>query len=386
VKYIFPAVDTQTFDALHDCPEPQLPQLAERPVPQLSTSVTVPQLVPSREQNAALLSGVQVHTLDALHDWPEPQLPQLVLRAALQLSVPLTVPQFLPSREQNAALLSGEQLHTLVASQLCGEVQLPHPAVRAAPQLSVPLTLPQFLPSRAQKAASVSAVQPQTLDAPQTWGDAQLPHDAVRGELQLSVPITVPQFLPSREQNAPSVSGEHEVHWPAALHWLEAAQLPQLALRLTPQLSTAVKLPHARPAWAHSVASDSGEQLMHVPASVQVWLPAHAVHAAPPVPQALSLCDAYGTQESPSQQPLAQVVASQWGTMHAPFAQPLGHAVSAYEYAQRPVVPSQTPIICQTRSVLPTQAGAGGTVQLTPAHGLSRQWLSEQVHETSTCE
>jgi hypothetical protein len=207
----------------------------------------------------------------------------------------------------------------------------------------------------------------------------------VRGELQLSVPLTVPQFLPSRAQNAGSFSGAHEVHWPAALHWLEAAQLPQPTVRLTPQLSVAVKLPHVRPAWAQSVASDSGEQLRHVPASVQVWLPAHAAQAAPAVPHALLLCDAYGTHESPSQQPLAQLLASQWGTMQAPFVQPLGHDESAYEYAQRPVAPSQTPIDCHTRSVLPTQAGAGGTVQFTPAHGLSRQWLSEHVHETSTC-
>jgi hypothetical protein len=270
-----------------------------------------------------------MQTFEALQLVPDPQLPQLALREAPQLSVPLTVPQVFPNRLQNDALLSGAQLQTLVASQLCGEVQLPQDALREAPQLSVPLTVPQFLPRPAQKAASVSAVQPQTFDAPQVWGDAQLPHDAVRGELQLSVPLTVPQFVPSRLQNAASLSGEQEVHWPALLHWLEAAQVPQVTLRLTPQLSTAVRLPHARPACAQRVASDSGVQLEQTPASVHDWPDGHALHAAPPVPHALSLCEANGTQASPSQQPLAQVVASQWTVMHAAFEQPLGQGVSA---------------------------------------------------------
>ena len=48
---------------------------------------------------------------------------------------------------------------------------------------------------------------------------------------------------------------------------------------------------------------------------------------------------------SPAQQPPAQLAALQpeVSVLHWPALQPFGHAVSTYEYAQRPLVPSHTP-------------------------------------------
>jgi hypothetical protein len=151
-----------TFVAWQVCGEVQVPQLLTvRGVPQLSFAVTAPHVLPSREQNAVFDSGVQAQTFDALQLVPEVQVPQLLtVRAAPQLSVPLTEPQFLPSREQNAEFVSGVQPHTLPALQLWPPLQVPQLlTVRATPQLSVPLTVPQFFPLRAQNATSVSATQ-----------------------------------------------------------------------------------------------------------------------------------------------------------------------------------------------------------------------------------
>lgn len=93
-----------------------------------------------------------------------------------------TVPQFFPSREQNVALFSGVQAQTFGVPplpQVCAALQVPQLAtVRSAPQLSGAVTEPQFLPRREQKAASVSAPQPQMFAAPappQVWGAAHVP-------------------------------------------------------------------------------------------------------------------------------------------------------------------------------------------------------------------
>src|SRR5438132_1257986 len=100
------------------CGAVQLPQVAAvREAPQLSVPVTLPQFLLSAAQNAASLWGVQPQTLAV----PPPaqvcgavQLPhEEAVRAAPQLSVPVTLPQFLPSAEQNAVSLSGVQPQTL---------------------------------------------------------------------------------------------------------------------------------------------------------------------------------------------------------------------------------------------------------------------------------
>ena len=76
----------------------------------------------------------------------------------------VTAPQVLPKREQKAALDSGWQAQVLFAPQLVGATQVPQLAtVRAAPQLSCPVTCPQVLPNLAQKATSGSGWQTHVL-------------------------------------------------------------------------------------------------------------------------------------------------------------------------------------------------------------------------------
>jgi hypothetical protein len=123
------------------------------------------------------------------------QVPQLdTVRVAPQLSAPVTLPQFFPSREQKAALVSGLQAQTLATPpppHVCGLVQVPQlDTVRVAPQLSVPVTVPQLFPSREQKVPFVSGEQPQTLGEPpppHVLGRVQLPQLTVRAVPQLSV-------------------------------------------------------------------------------------------------------------------------------------------------------------------------------------------------------
>jgi len=88
--------------------------LTVRDVPQLSFAVTDPQFLPSSEQNALLLSAVQVPQTLATPPppqvWGAVQVPQLTVRDVPQLSFAVADPQFSPSREQNALLLSAVQL------------------------------------------------------------------------------------------------------------------------------------------------------------------------------------------------------------------------------------------------------------------------------------
>jgi hypothetical protein len=228
-----PSVRSPPFELLHTPSVPPPPHTAGevhvphddrvRVVPQLSAAVTPPQFLPTREQNAASVSGVHVETPQTLavpppaHVLGAVQVPHEVTERELpQLSFAVTVPQFLASRVQNAASVSAvhggtPQTLAVTAPQVWpGVVQVPHEVtVRLVPQLSAAVTFPQFLPSRAQNAVSVSAVQPQTLvvTPPQVCGAVQVPHDdTVRELLQLSLAVMLPQFLPSREQNAASVS------------------------------------------------------------------------------------------------------------------------------------------------------------------------------------
>lgn len=137
----------------------QVPQLMVREVPQLSDPVTVPQFLPLRVQNAALVSASHTQAFVALHDLPAAQLPQDAVRCWPQLSTPVLLPHCAPSREQKAALDSGTHEHVFDAPQVAGDWHVPHPTVRSFPQLSMPDLVPHWAPKRAQNAALVSGVQ-----------------------------------------------------------------------------------------------------------------------------------------------------------------------------------------------------------------------------------
>jgi hypothetical protein len=264
-----------------------VPQLVTvRETPQLSGAVTLPHVLPRREQNAGLDSFMQPQTFVILappHVWGAAQVPQLVtVRIVPQLSGAVTLPQFLESRVQNAALISGMHPQTLAVPsppQVWGVVQVPQlVTVRIVPQLSGAVTLPQFFFTRVQNTGSVSATQlgPHTLATPppmQVIGDGHVPQlVAVRIAPQLSVPVKDPQLLPSREQKVASDSGVHMLPQtptvPPPPHVAGAVHVPQLAtLRIAPQLSCAITPPHVLPRRPHRAGSDSGEQLSIEPAS-----------------------------------------------------------------------------------------------------------------------
>jgi hypothetical protein len=76
--------------------------------------VTLPQFFPRRVQNAVLLSTGQPHTFAVPappHVTPVPEhVPHdATVRDIPQLSAAVTLPQFLPSREQKAVSVSGMQ-------------------------------------------------------------------------------------------------------------------------------------------------------------------------------------------------------------------------------------------------------------------------------------
>jgi hypothetical protein len=202
---------------------------------------------------------------------------------------------------QKAAFVSAMQPHTLTVPpppQVCGAVQVPQLAtVRAVPQLSVPATCPQFLPARVQKAAFVSAAQPHTFTVPpppQVCGAVQVPQLTVRIVPQLSAPATCPQFLPIRVQKAAFVSamqfGPHTFITLPPPHVCGAVHVPQLAtVRIAPQLSGPVKLPQLLPKRLQNVVLDSGVQV--VPHTFAVPPPPH-VCGAVQFPQFATVRDA----------------------------------------------------------------------------------------------
>jgi hypothetical protein len=263
-----------------------------RDAPQLSLSVTLPQFLPRRPQNAALLSVVQPHTFvtpPPPHTTPVPaHVPQLAVRAAPQLSLAVTPLQFLPRREQKAASVSAVQPHTLDAPlppQLRGDVHVPHELTdRAVPQLSLSRTLPQFLPRREQKPELLSGVHPQTLadSAPQVLGAAHVPHEAtVRDTPQLSLNVKLPQSLPSRVQKAASVSAVHP-QTPLPPQTCGAVHVPhEFTDRAVPQLSLSRTLPQFLLRRAHISALVSAVQphtLFTPPPPHETPVPAHVPH------------------------------------------------------------------------------------------------------------
>ena len=134
--------------------------------------------------------------------------------------------------------------HTCPGCGLTGHVpQLV--TVRASPQLSTPVTVPQFFWRRLQKEASDSPVHPQTLATlgvppAQLFGAVHVPQLAVVPQLL----VTEPQSLP---EHAAPLFGVHPqtfaVPPPPQLAPVPPQVAPQFAVRETPQLSFAVKVP-----------------------------------------------------------------------------------------------------------------------------------------------
>jgi hypothetical protein len=82
--------------------------------------------------------------------------------------------------------------------------------MRDSPQLSKPPAMPHSLPCAAQNCGSASGEQPQTFGIPpppQLSSAAQVPQLAVRDAPQLSSAVTLLQLFASRVQKATSVSG-----------------------------------------------------------------------------------------------------------------------------------------------------------------------------------
>ena len=182
-----------------------------RKAPQLSVPGTEPQSLFNREQKVGSSSGVQAQTFVPLQVCGPVQVPhEATVREAPQLSASVTAPQVLPRREQNTVSVSGAQAHTF-DPQISVPVHVPHEAaVRVVPQLSSAVSEPQFLPSREQKLVLVSGAQPHRLGVtpPQVCVPLQEPQEVTeRDAPQLSVAVTGPQFAFARVQNAGSLSG-----------------------------------------------------------------------------------------------------------------------------------------------------------------------------------
>jgi hypothetical protein len=205
----------QTLSLPQFCGDVHVPQETVRFVPQLSGAVTLPQFLLRRVQNAGSDSGTHSHRLEAVHVLGNVHVPQdATVRLTPQLSGAVTLPQVAPSREQNAVSVSDGHTQTLLTVHVWGNVQVPHETVRPTPQLSAAVRLLQFLPCLEQNSGSVSGTQAQALVAPHVWGNVHVPHDTtVREVPQLSVSVTLPQVALSREHNAPSVSGTQAHTW-----------------------------------------------------------------------------------------------------------------------------------------------------------------------------
>ncbi len=261
----------------------QVPQLTlVRVIPQLSVPVNVPHSALFRLQKVLVVSGVQPQVLGTLGD-PPPHVsglvhvPQLMLvRVTPQLSVPVKVPHSALFRLQKVGLVSGVQPQVLGTlgvppPHVSGLVQVPQlTLVRVTPQLSVPVNVPHSALFRLQKVVVVSGVQPQVLGTlgvppPHVSGLVQVPQlILVRVLPQLSVPVNVPHSALFRLQKVGFDSGVH-AHTLGTLgipppHVSGLVQVPQFSVRVVPQLSVPVKLPQSLPLREQKVAGDSGVQ------------------------------------------------------------------------------------------------------------------------------
>ena len=80
--------------------------------------------------------------------------------------------------------------------------------------------------------------------APQTRSLVHVPHVTVRLMPQLSVKVCWPQVLPCWAQSALLERGWQTGQVLSALHGSLLAHVPQLTVRVVPQLSTCCTLPH----------------------------------------------------------------------------------------------------------------------------------------------
>jgi len=166
--------------------------------------------------------------------------------------------QVTPQAPQFGEVLSG--MHWLLPQQPWPFGHAPQFTLRCEPQLSTAVRTPQLARRRVQNCASVSDVHEQTLLAPQTCGDGHVPQlGTVRVTPQLSGAVTVPHCLPCRAQNAASVSLVHEQRL-LAVQTTPTGQVPQTTVRVAPQLSVAMTAPHCLPCRAQNAASVSGVQ------------------------------------------------------------------------------------------------------------------------------
>jgi hypothetical protein len=124
---------------------------------------------------------------------------------------------------------------------------------------------------------------------PHVCGVVHVPQLAVRVAPQLSAAITIPQFLPTRVQNAVFVSatqlGPHTFATPPPPHVCGAVHVPQFAVCIVPQLSAAITIPQLLPLRLQKVVSDSGvhtvPQTFGVPPPPHVMPIEHVPHIAP---------------------------------------------------------------------------------------------------------
>jgi hypothetical protein len=180
-----------------------------RVVPQLSVPDLAPQFFQIRLQNAVSPSYVQPHLFGVPpppHVCPFGHVPQFTVIGKPQLSLSVTSPQFLPSRLQNAVSPSYVQPHLFGVPpppHVCADEHVPQFTVRDVPQLLFAVKLSQFLLYCVQNAVSVSGthglhfpstphVTPVPLHTPHVYTLRYVP--------QLSGPVAMPQILPWREQ------------------------------------------------------------------------------------------------------------------------------------------------------------------------------------------
>lgn len=264
----------------------QVPQLATvRVAPQLSSAVTLPQLLVLRAQKAMSVSRVQLHTPAALQVAAPVQVPQLTVRARPQRSVRVLTPHERPAAVHSWASLSGWHTHWPEVPQACVDEQLPHMTCRLAPQRSMTALEPQVV--WPQSCESGSGWQTHWPAALQACAAPQVPHVSCRRVPQRSMTDLGPQVV--CPQSWASVSG-WQVHWPAWQVWV-VAQLPHETWRWAPHRSTTCMSPQTAP--RHSSVSVSAMQPASVGVSSEMhrpahcWLPTQTSHEFPSEPQAV---------------------------------------------------------------------------------------------------
>lgn len=111
-----------------------------------------------------------------------------------------------------------------------------------------------------------------------------------------------------------------------ALHWVPPTQLPPTQLAPFWQNEHALPLsPHCAAVWLAKgtqvllVQQPAQDMLSHAAVLVQLpfthaWLPEHALHVRPLLPQTCAVCRAGSTQRFPMQQPVGQVLGVHWAT------------------------------------------------------------------------